>query len=239
MDNSIYIMLSKQTMLFREMDVRANNLANVATTGYNRQAMVFNPYEINAGNNEKMSFVKNAETFRDTSAGAFQPTGNPLDMAIQGKGYFSVETPLGTRYTRAGNFQIDREGTLITSDGYPVLDDAGQHIQFEENDTDIVVGEAGNISVKGVERGTVGVVEFENEQQLERAGNTLFRADATPVAAEKFAVQQGTLEGSNVQAVSELTGVIELSRQASATSKFIENMYDLERKASTTLTKAN
>lgn len=162
-------------------------------------------------------------------------TGNPLDVAIAGPGYFVVQTPLGERYTRAGNFQIDAEGTLVTNEGNPVLDQGGQPITFEPEDRDIRIGEAGNIMVDGAERATLGVVEFSNPQVLERMNSTLFRSDAEPASAETSRVLHGVLEGSNVQPVMELTRMIQVSRAVASTSKFIEVNYDLQRKASNTL----
>lgn len=236
MDNSIYIMLSRQTLLMREMEMRANNLANATTSGYSAAEMVFRPHSVDAGQNRQIAFAENATAYRNITPGPMKQTGNALDVAINGQGYFSVETPLGPRYTRAGSFQIDSEGTLISAQGYPVLDASGQHIQFQDTDQEIVIGEGGNISVKGEERGTIGIFEFDNEQQLERAGATMFKGDGAR-ESETATVQQGMLEGSNVSPVSELTNVIEVSRLASQTSKFISDMYDLQRKASTVLTK--
>lgn len=237
MDNTIYITLSKELGMFRQMDVHANNLANVDTTGFNREAMIFNSYLFDDGNRNKMAFAHDVATVRDTSPGSIKQTGNPLDVAIQGKGYFQIETPLGTRYTRAGNFQIDGEGTLVTADGSPVLDGTGQRIVFEPNDRDVEINSTGAITVKGDERGQIGIVQFDNEQLLDRVTDTYYKSDADPLPAENAQVLQGVLEGSNVQAVTELTSMLKLARSVSSTAKFIETAYDLQRRASTTLTK--
>src|SRR4051812_9350277 len=107
MDNNIYIMLSRQMTLFRDMDVTANNIANTNTTGYSAEHILFSSYltkDVNRGDRNSMAFAHDVSTYRDTESGPMKVTGNDLDMAIQGDGYFTVETPLGTRYTRAGNF---------------------------------------------------------------------------------------------------------------------------------------
>lgn len=231
MDNSIYIMLSRQTALFREMTVRATNIANSDTAGFQAQDVLATPFAVPDGKGKKMDFTNDVSTFRRTEQGGFKITGGPLDVAIKGKGYFSIETPLGTRYTRAGNFTIDGEGTLITASGYPVLDTSGQRIQFQQEDDTITIGERGNISVNGQERGVLGVTEFDNEQKLRPVGNTFFRADEAGRASETALIQQGTVETSNVSPVSEITRVISVSRSVNSTAKFIETMYDLQRKA--------
>ena len=239
MDNSIYITLSKQLGLFRDMDVTANNIANATTAGYTSEDMLFTDYLVGDGNKNKMAFSQDISTYRDTRQGALKATGNPLDIAISGKGYFTVETPLGVRYTRAGNFQLDGGGVLVTMDGYPVLDADGQRIQFEEEDREITVGEAGNLTVDGEERGILGVVQFENEQLLERLSSTLFKSEVPGAQAEEGAVRvmHGMLESSNVDPITQMTHMIKVSRSVASTAKFIETMYDLERKASNAYTR--
>ena len=231
-------MLSRQTGLFRDMDVTANNIANATTTGYTSEDMLFTDYLEDDGNRNKMAFAQDVSTYRKTEQGAMKLTGNALDVAISGKGYFTIETPLGNRYTRAGNFQLDANGTLTTTDGLPVLDADGQRIIFEEEDRDISIGEAGNIVVDGEERGSLGVVQFDNEQLLERLNSTLFKSDVPGIpAVENFRVMHGMLEQSNVDSVTQLTRMIKTSRSVASTAKFIETMYDLQRKASNTYAK--
>lgn len=236
MDNSIYVALSRQTTLFRDMDVTANNIANSATTGYQAEKTMFTDYLTNDGNHNKIAFSQDIATYHDLRQGSLNVTGNDLDVAIQGDGFFVVETPGGERYTRAGNFQVDGQGFLVSFDGYPVLDDAGQRLQFEPQDREIRIGENGALFVNGEERGTIGVVEFANRQNLKRVSSTLFETEDEPLLAEKSRVLAGTLEKSNVQPVTELVRLTELSRGTSNTAKFIEVMYDLQRKASNTWT---
>ncbi len=238
MDNSIYVALSRQMALFRDLDVTSNNIANAATTGYQAEKTMFTDYLTDGGNGQKIAFAQDIATYHDTRQGGMEVTGNELDVAIQGPGYFIVETAAGERYTRSGNFQIDPEGVLVSSDGYPVLDDAGQRIQLDEQDTDVRIGENGSIVAQGQERGILGLVEFQNQQKLNRMESTLWDANGQNAQiAEKSRVLQGTLERSNVQAVNELVRLTELSRNTGSTAKFIEVMYDLQRKSSTNWTK--
>jgi len=237
MDNSIYVTLSRQLALFRDVDMVANNIANANTTGYNSEHLQFNSYltkDISQGNKNPVNFAYNAYSYRNMETGPMRVTGNDLDVAIEGPGYFTLDTPLGERYTRAGNFQIDGTGTLVNTDGYPVLDISGQPIILPENTTSIQIGEAGNIKVNGEDFGSIGVVQFENPQLLERLSGRIFKSDANPQPAENYRMMQGTLEGANVQPITELTRMIALTHAVSDTAKFIEVVYDLERKASNT-----
>ena len=129
---------------------------------------------------------------------------------------------------------MDGNGTLVTAEGNAVLDTNGQRITFPPEAQDIKVGEAGNISVNGEEFANIGVFEFENPQLLERLNGAMFRSEIEPAAATNARVAQGALESSNVQSVTELTHMIDVSRSVSSTAKFIEAMYDVQRKAANT-----
>ncbi|MBN66399.1 MAG: flagellar basal-body rod protein FlgF [Rickettsiales bacterium] len=239
MDNSIYISLSGQLAQFRKMDVAANNIANADTTGFNSEHMMFTDYLVDDGNRNKMAFAQDISSYRNLSRGALNVTGNPFDMAISGPGYFQVETPQGVRYTKAGNFQLDPAGTLVTQQGFPVLSPDGQPIVFEQGDTNIRVGENGVISVnEGEDRGQVGVVEFADEQSMKRLNATLYETDQPALEQAEARLLHGTLEKSNVNAIGEMVQITKLSRATSSTAKFIEVMYDLERKTGNTYTKA-
>jgi flagellar basal-body rod protein FlgF len=237
MDNGLYVTVARQTALFRDMDVTANNIANANTTGFNSEHVLFNEYlvkDINQKVENPMAFPNDIATYRNTEAGSFQVTNNPLDVAINGKAYFAVETPLGVRYTKSGNFRIDGEGNLITPDGFAVLDPSNQHITFPDNVQDVDIGSVGNIKVNGEDFGQLGVFSFANEQLLERAGGNLYKAEISPQAAEGVTISQGTLESSNVAPVLELTHMITVSRSFENITKYVASIYELERKASNT-----
>ncbi|MFW0776733.1 MAG: flagellar basal-body rod protein FlgF [Rickettsiales bacterium] len=233
MDNGIYVMLSRQLSLFRDMQATANNIANTNTVGFKGEHMLFTSYlekDVNLGEQNPMAFAHDISTYLNTEGGPVTVTGNPLDFAVQGNGYFAVETPLGTRYTRAGNFQLDSIGTLVTADGKPVLDAAGQRIVFPEETTDIEIGETGTLKVNGDEFSTLGIFEFPNEQLLQRLDNQLFKSEIVPQVSLTARVMQGTLEKANVQPIMEMTHMMEVSRSVASTAKYIEVAYDLQRK---------
>ena len=159
-----------------------------------------------------------------------------LDLAINGHGYFQVETPLGTRYTKAGNFQLDAKGALVTNAGYPVLGGDGSQITIPPTAKKIEINGAGQILVDGQGTGQIGVVEFADEQAMTRLGNSLYDSKTAPTPALNSRVAQGALESSNVNGVTELVRVMDISRSVGDSAKFIEEMYSLESKAAATLT---
>jgi len=230
-------MMSRQLALFRDMEVTANNIANSNTTGYSAEQLLFTSYitkDINQGKTNPMSFAHDISSYRNTENGPMKVTGNSLDFAIQGKGFFSVETPLGVRYTRAGNFQLDSEGTITTVEGYAVLDNSNKRITLPEDVSDIELGEKGALKVNGEDFATLGIYEFDNEQLLERLGNRLYKSEITPKTSDESRVLQGTLENANVEPIVQMTHMIDVSRSVGGTARFIEVIYELQRKASTT-----
>src|SRR5262249_48803913 len=145
MENTLLIGLSRQIALQRELDVVANNVANMNTTGYKADGSVFEEYLMPGaqaagfqGADRRVSFVQDRATWRNFSAGPIRPTGNPLDVAISGDAFFVVETARGERYTRNGAFQINAQGELVTSDGDRVVGDGGP-IQFQSTDNSISI----------------------------------------------------------------------------------------------------
>lgn len=238
MDNGIYVALSKQLGQFRTMNIIADNMANVNTLGHKKQDMLFRNFLVPEGNGKRVAFTQDYLSYRNTNEGKLSVTGNNLDFAISGGGYFQVQSPLGERYTRAGNFQVDGEGYMVTTQGYRVLDAGGQPIQFQEEDVAVEVRGGGEIVVDGEERGQLGIVRFEDEQSLRRVGDNLYMAEgqgALPV--DQPVVLQGMLESSNVEPILEITNMITTSRSVSSTGRFIETSYDLQKQAIATLAK--
>jgi len=236
MDNSIYITLSRQTALFRDMEVTANNIANVNTAGYNAEKLMFSDYLVK--DNKRMdAYANDPLSWRDTAQGSMKTTSNNFDLAISGNGYFQIQTPLGVRYTRAGNFQINAEGTLVNVEGNAVLGADGGEIAIPDNAKSVIINGAGQVTVDGEDVGQVGVMEFADEQGMKRLGNSLYSSEETPLPSETARVVQGALETSNVSPVSEMVRVMNLGRATSSTAKFIEVMYDLQRKTASTYAK--
>ncbi len=243
MDNSLYVVLSKQTALFRQMAVVANNVANADTNGFKAQTMLYATHPIKSKSpneiNHKIDFTKDINTFTNFEEGNYKITEAPFDVALHGDGFFKVKTPLGMRYTRSGNFTLNSEGELVTAQGYQVMGADGQAITFQAEDKDILIREDGTISVRSPgqqqfdDRGTIGVVRFSNNQLLERTGESLYKSDLEPANLDpaEYRVSQGALEESNVEPVSEITEMIKLSRTVGLTGKFLSDVNELERSA--------
>jgi flagellar basal-body rod protein FlgF len=241
MDNAILIGLSRQTALRREMDVIANNLANLGTSGFRAQDLVFAEHlmpkaEISAARrgDRALSYVVDKTSLHDFSAGAFKSTGNALDVAIDGDGWFVVETPQGERYTRNGGFKLDAEGALVTADGYRVQSEAGP-VVFDPEETDVVFASDGTISTNLGEKGRLRVVAFEDNALLRSEGAALFDSDVEPGAAAGVRVVQGAIEGSNVKPILEMSRMIEVQRSYSMQASMMERSDDLRRQAIGTL----
>jgi flagellar basal-body rod protein FlgF len=236
MVNSLYIGLSQQMALRHQMDGVANNIANVNTTGFKRDQILFREFLVPAeegGETVNYSYVLDFGTSVDMSNGELTPTGNPFDLALQGNGFFTVETEAGNRYTRNGHFSTDAEGTLVTSDGDPVLDSGGAYITFAPEDGAITISSDGTISAEFSELGgtQIGLVTFANLTGLKKEGGGLFNTDQVPTGAPEATVQQGMIENSNVNAVVEMTRMIDVSRKYQTTQRMIDAGFDLERSA--------
>jgi flagellar basal-body rod protein FlgF len=181
MQNALLIGLSRQVALSRELDVVANNIANMNTTGFKADGSLFEEYLNSAARaaDTRVSFVQDRATWIDMSAGALERTGNALDVAINGDGFFAVQTQRGVRYTRNGSFQINPSGQLVTAQGDPVLGDGGP-ITFQPTDRQISISPDGTISVRegnskaDSQRGKLRLVSFANPRQLQKDGNGTF-----------------------------------------------------------------
>lgn len=212
------VLTSYQDSLGRAMDIVANNIANVNTTGYKRETAAFDTYLVRPTTTDTFQFAVDSGTYRDGSQGATIMTGNPLDVAVQGRGYLSVQTPGGVRYTRAGAFQLNSEGDLVTAAGDRVLGDGGQTITLPTDARDILIANDGTISAmtgtatQATEVGRISMVKFSSEQKLSPIGNNLFSAEETPEPDTDSRIVQGAVEQSNVQSVKEMTRMIEISR---------------------------
>lgn len=233
MENGLYIGLSRQIALQKRMDLVANNIANVNTPGYRADKILFEEYVYNtrtdSQNNEKISMVLDYGQYKDTSAGQTTFTGNPLDVALNGQGFMMVDSNGTTKYTRAGNFTTDSEGTLVTASGKPVLDSGGGQITIPKGAKDITITQDGQIVTDQGTAGKIGMVEFENPQMLIPTGDGLYEpVDDTVVSAEaeNTTMKQGMIEGSNVQAVLEMTDLIEISRQYQSNQRLLQNEHD-------------
>jgi len=239
MDNSLLISLSQQLAAYRSMDVIANNLANVSTPGFKRESARFEelvtmvrPAEGQSGS-QPISFVKDAGISRDLSQGSISRTDAPLDAAINGQGFFVVATPEGERYTRDGHFSMDQDGRLVTSQGHAVQGDGGP-IVINPADGEVHIAKDGTISsvVNGAltQLGRIRLAGFADEALMIKQGANLYSTEQAAGVATGT-IQQGALEGSNVQPVVEISKMIEVMRAYEATATLSKAQQDLSRQA--------
>ncbi len=226
--------------LRNQLDVVANNIANVNSTAFKTERARFRTevFEMPQGGGVvglgRVQFVLPAGVFRDMAQGAIDVTNNPLDVAIEGDGFFVVQTDQGEQlYTRAGNLTLNADRELVTVTGARVLDDSGAPIAFETTDNRITIDEEGKIFTERGEVAQLGLVRFERPQQLERRGDGLLATTETPLPVEPGAarVVQGALERANVNPIVEMTRMIKILRSYQEMQRALDRSRETEQRA--------
>jgi len=239
MENPGYIALSRQLTLRRELSVVAHNLANMNTPAFKAERMIFREFIDKPAPNQPISFVQDLGMSRNLDEGPITPTGNDLDLAISGPGYFSVETPEGVRYTRHGRMQLDSQGQLVNSQGAAILSDGGAPITVPVGSGTLTIAANGSISGNGGTIARIGLSEFENPGGLQRDANGLYDSgDQIATAAAKSDVSQGMLEQSNVQPILEMTRMIDIHRSYQSAAKLVSSNHEQSMRAINKLIRA-
>jgi flagellar basal-body rod protein FlgF len=231
LDTTSYIALSRQIALQRAMQVVANNVANLGTTGFKAQSVLFEAVLERAGEPRTIAFVQDRATVQDPSPGPILETGGPLDLAIRGEGYFTVQTPAGERYGRAGQFLRGATGEIVTPDGHALLDEGGRPIVLPADEPDPAIAADGTISGRTGVLARIRLVRFAAPERLRAEGGGLLASDQPPIPGASGSLVQGALEGSNVQGVLEITRLIEITRAFEGTQRMIETHHELTRRA--------
>jgi flagellar basal-body rod protein FlgF len=222
------------------LTVLSNNLANLNTVGFKEDRPAFqistpdgSRLETAQAGGQSPTEAPPLDKWTNFSAGLLQKTGNRLDIALEGKGFFCVKTPDGTFYTRKGNFSLSPGGTLVTQEGFPVLG-KGDEIRISP-DGEVAVDATGGVHVGGVLVETLRIVEFQNPNALMKIGNSFFtpaEGAGEPVpAAEKNQLHQGFVELANVEAVKTMVELIELTRGYETYQKIIQSYNEVTGKA--------
>lgn len=243
-ENAQLIGLSRQIALQRQMDVVANNIANLNTTGFKAEQILFEEYVMPVARNkdfptldQPLSYVQDWATIHDLAGGAIVQTGNELDVALNGDGFFAVQTPAGERWTRAGSFLLNSQGTLVDQSGNPVLG-VGGPITFGAEETGITIGADGAVSSSAGPKSQLRIVEFSNPQVLVREGSNLF-SGGQPQVATRTRAMQGHLERSNVSGVAEMAEMIRVQRAYESVASLAQKQDDMRRSAIQRLGDAN
>ena len=242
MTNTLLIGLSRQVTLARQMDVVANNVANINTSGFKADRSLFEEYLTSGAHEDnfarpdrRISYVQDRGTYKDFTQGAAEQTKNPLDVAIDGSGFLVVQTAAGERYTRDGAMQINNLGQLVNAAGHPVLGTSGP-IVFQPTDKNITIAADGNVTVvEGTNRidsvrGKLRLVSFADPQKLVKEGSNLYSGIASQPDI-KSTLRQGFIEKSNVNSVVEMGRMIEVTRAYTSISAMLQQQGDLRKTA--------
>lgn len=238
MDVTGYTTLSRQSGLLRQMDLIANNIANVSTTGFRREGLVFSEY-VHAMEPDVPSLSMANANVRDfdSSQGPIKPTGGTYDFAIEGDGFFLVQNGEGEFLTRAGSFTPNENGELAAPDGARLLDSGGAPIFVPPDASSVTLATDGTLSADGVPLNQVGVYVPLEPNSLARAEGTRFASDGNLIQADDAVILQGFLEGSNVNPIKEIARMIEVQRTYELGQKFLDLEHERVRNTMQLLTK--
>lgn len=232
MENAQLIGLSRQVALRRQLDVVANNMANLNTAGFKGEKLLFEDFLMPVaahhevtGQDRILHYTQDWATVHDFQPGAIQQTGNTFDIALNGDGFIAIQTPDGVGYTRNGQLKLDNTGLLVTNDGYPVLSEVGE-VRFDPGETGIVFGENGTILSSAGNKGRLQVVRFENPQELTRVGSTTFFGE-NAIPDIQTRVVQGAIERANVSGITEMTTMIHVNRSYQSITNLMQRQDEL------------
>jgi flagellar basal-body rod protein FlgF len=233
--------MARQMTSQQEMDAIANNVANANTNAYKAERITFNSYLVRppgSGSAGSMIFPKLASLHREPQEGSIVTTGNSLDLAIRGEGYFVVDTPAGQRFTRDGHFSLDVKGQLVNAGGLPLLNGNNRPIVVPQDAGPITFGTDGTVSAGQQQLGKLRVVAFDDVQSLRNTGAGLFAADnVLPKPAPTADIVQGSLEMSNIEPVFEMTRMMETARAYEQAQKVLDTEDDRMKRGIETLGK--
>lgn len=239
MDNQGYITLTRQMGLMREMQVVANNIANAATNGFRQEGVTFSEYVRSVDDGASVSMGQGNVGTTAFDQGTLSETGGTFDFAIEGDGFFLIETAKGERLTRAGAFSPNGEGDLVTMDGNRVLDVGGAPLFVPPDAQTISVSPDGTISADGLLVGQMGLVMPTEPKDMVRESGVMFRADTGFEPAENGRIMQGFVENSNVETITQLARMIEVQRAYELGQSFLETEDERIRRAMDTMVRQN
>ncbi len=227
MENITYIGISHQMALQQQIEVTANNIANMNTPGFKANNILFTDYVTAPKDSMPIHQSQDYATYSDLTIGNLIQTSNSLDFAIHGDGYFTISTPEGARYSRDGGFALNLNRELVTKTGHRVLNENDNSIVVPADAAQIRISDDGTISSEQGDIGRLKIVNFDNQQALKKMGDNLYDAQgqsANLVVNRK--VTQGQLEGSNVNPVVEMNRMIQLMRMFQSAQKILQNDHD-------------
>jgi len=237
MENASYTTLTRQSGLMREMSVIANNIANANTSGYRQEGLIFSEVIQSVDEGPSLSMATARARATSLAPGTMSQTGGPFDLAIDGQGFFLIQTPKGDRLSRAGHFMPNAQGDLVTADGHRVLDAGGAPLFVPQGTTGLSIASDGTISAEGQLLGQVGIMKPSAGTQLLREDGVHFKAEGPIEPSFDAQVRQGFLEGSNVNPMTQIARMIEVQRAYEMGQSFSETENERIRNAMRTLIK--
>ncbi|ABN78089.1 flagellar hook-basal body complex protein [Cereibacter sphaeroides] len=226
MDAAGYTTLTRQSGLMREMQSVANNIANISTTGFRREGIVFTEHVKRLEGEASLSMASASARQIDLTQGGLTRTGAPFDFAIMGEGFFLIETPQGQELTRAGSFTPNAEGELVDADGNRLLDAGAAPLFIPPDARGVVLSADGTLSAGDQPIGRVGLWQPTDPLGLRHEGGTRFSAEGGTEPAEGATLVQGALEDSNVEPVSEIARMIDVQRAYEMGQSFLDREDD-------------
>ena len=234
MDNTNYIALSRQMALWKQMDIVSNNMANMNTSGYKQDDVLFTSYLVQTPEAEGIGraplyFTQDYGSVQNFAEGVFTTTGNTFDLAIKGDAFFCVDTQGGERYTRKGQFSPDSEGKLVTSEGAVLLSENDTPFFIAPGETEITITESGDVITENGLIGRLKLASFEDNQKLLKVAGTMFEnvnGNTMTIGNDDVRVKQGVIEKSNVNAIAEMTKLIKVQRSYEYVQQMIDEEHD-------------
>jgi flagellar basal-body rod protein FlgF len=244
MDNTLYVSLSRQMTLRKELDVVANNIANADTAGFKVESLMIEDDPVTPPSTPgapPIQFSFDNGLARDFSQGALRATGATLDLGLRGDGFFQVQTADGTRYTRDGRFALNALGQIVTAAGDPVLGDGGSPVTIDPTKGAPLIGPDGTITQGKQTAGKIGVVRFSSQAALQKDGGGYFEnvSNLSAQPAQDTKIEQGMVESSNVNPITQITRLIEVSRAYEQIANIMDGNSSLYSEAIQRLGKVN
>ena len=237
MDQISLIAASGMRSSMQSLDLLANNMANSSTNGYKGDSEFHTVFVSEAasedGGSEPVNLPMIQRHWTDFGQGVLEPTNNPLDFGLSGKGFFVVQGPTGPLYTRNGSFQLSANGTLSTKDGYPLLDQNGKPLVLTSPGQPITVSSDGTVQQNGQPIGSMKLVDFKDPMSLLKQGANYFQnaEGVQPVTPATTQINQGKIETSNVSAAHGAVRLVSVMRQFEMMQKAISISNDMGREA--------
>lgn len=223
MDATTYTTITRQSGLLREIDTIANNIANMSTNGYRRAGLVFSEHvNVMEPGTPSLSMAHANVRSTNTAQGALSQSDGTYDFAIEGAGFFLIETEEGETLTRAGSFSVNDAGDLVAPDGARLLDAGGAPIFVPPDATQITVSTDGTLSADGIPLSQIGLYLPEDTDALDRTEGTRFVTDGALVPVENPVILQGFIENSNVDPVSEFARMVQVQRAYELGQTFLD-----------------